>query len=93
MIFAPRQHDLLRAAQERLAAEQWASLTELLETNSEARSVIAEIEAALALRYQAGAPFDGYCPNTAAEMRALVEETLADRRLQSGPWVEELLGG
>ncbi|VVT20164.1 hypothetical protein [Erythrobacter sp. EC-HK427] len=93
LIWPPQQHDLLREAQEQLAAEQWRSLEALLQSDGLATSVIAEIENALATRYDAGAPFDGYCPNTAAEMRALVEEALADRRLQSGPWVVELLGG
>lgn len=90
---APIRHDRLRAIQRQLSDQQQAMMSAYLADNPSAQSVVAAIENALDSRYDPAKPFSGYCPNTAAELRTLVESTLADRNLQSGPWIEELLGG
>jgi len=82
----------LSEVNDQIEEEEWAAISAYLTRDDGATSVIAGMENALQERHDPDAPYRGYCPNTVGEMRALVERTLEERRKQSGPWLDELLG-
>ena len=75
-----------------LSAQAWAEISAYLQDDAQALAVIAGIEAALAERYDPHAPFNGYCPQVAAQVRTLVFDQFDRRRLLVTDEVTMLLG-
>lgn len=77
---------------EQIAAQAWEEISAYLQADPQALAVIAAIEASLAERYDPNAPFNGYCPAVAAQVRTLVLDQFDRRRLVIPDEVGALLG-